>query len=86
MRYGFLNIFSDLLYLSFQVISGLIYCTLRCSEPTLKRGETMLLLFGKHFIGEIPATDKKFPQKRCRVCYKKGLRKEADFQKKADFQ
>ena len=56
--------------------------TLKCAQPSRvnKKEEGILRLFGKHFIDEIPATDKKkFPPKRCRVCYKKKLRKEARF-------
>ena len=41
--------------------------------------EGILRLFEKHFMDEIPATEKKISKKRCRVCYKKGLRKEARF-------
>ena len=45
-----------------------------------KKEKDILRLFEKHFIDEIPATEKKeISQKRCRVCYKKGLKKEARF-------
>ena len=43
--------------------------------------EHVLRLTGRHFLEEIPSTEKKQrPQKRCRVCYKRGQRKDVRLQ------
>jgi hypothetical protein len=39
-------------------------------------GDTPVRLTGRHFLAPLPPTDKKVhPQKRCHVCYSKGIRK-----------
>ncbi|KAK3725592.1 hypothetical protein RRG08_043010 [Elysia crispata] len=41
--------------------------------------ENLLRLTGRHFIEQIPATAKERPQKRCRVCSKKGVRRDVRY-------
>ena len=53
--------------------------TVKIAQKATARDESVLHLLGKHFI-EIPPTEKeRFPEKRCRVCYKKELRKGGRF-------
>ncbi|KAK3732990.1 hypothetical protein RRG08_002596 [Elysia crispata] len=47
------------------------------AEPSMN--ENLLRLTGRHFIEQIPATAKERPQKRCRVCSKKGVRRDVRY-------
>jgi len=65
-----------------QVVGGLIFTEgiLRNQSFDETPDEHVQRLTGRHFIEEIPSTEKKAkPQKRCRVCYKKGLRKDVRY-------
>ncbi|XP_053577439.1 zinc finger protein 420 isoform X2 [Bombina bombina] len=49
-------------------------------NPPTYESENVQRLYGKHFPCRIPPTArKKSPQKKCRVCYKKGVRKDSSY-------
>lgn len=66
----------QLSFLKFQsaVIEGL----LSCGEVDVPKNETAIRLSGRHFLEQTPMrpTGNKRLTKRCRVCYKKGVRKD----------
>ncbi|XP_069800973.1 piggyBac transposable element-derived protein 4-like [Dendropsophus ebraccatus] len=72
-------------YLQFQeaVVKALIFCGGEGGGPSTSAAATggPRIVPGQHFPGEVPHTGKKGKsQKRCRVCYKRGFRKDTCFQ------
>ena len=58
------------------VISVLLFGT-ENDQPDIPREENVVRLTERHFLEQIPPTaNKRKAQKRCRVCYKKDIRKE----------
>jgi len=55
------------------VISGLL------QQPAEDENESVVRPTGRHFIAKIEQTAKERPQKRCRVCYKRRVRKETKY-------
>ena len=65
-------------FLEFQhdVISVLLFGT-ENDQPDIPRKENVVRLTERHFLEQIsPTANKRKAQKRCRVCYKKDIRKE----------
>ncbi|KAK3780026.1 hypothetical protein RRG08_029719 [Elysia crispata] len=47
---------------------------------TTPENENLTRLIGRHFVFEIPPTEKKLrPQKFCRVCYQRKVRRDTSF-------
>ncbi|XP_069819582.1 piggyBac transposable element-derived protein 4-like [Dendropsophus ebraccatus] len=72
-------------YLQFQeaVVKALIFCGGEGGGPSTSAAATggPRIVPGQHFPGEVPHTGKKGKsQKKCRVCYKKGFRKDTCYQ------
>ena len=67
-------------FLGFQceVIAALIFET--GADMEIPREEHVIRLTERHFVSPVPETaSKQKPQKRCRVCYKKKVRKDSRY-------
>ncbi|CAJ0916379.1 unnamed protein product [Ranitomeya imitator] len=69
---------SSLLKFKTELITQLV--TIRYDVEAVFADDTILRLTGRHFLSKIPATLKRSnPQKRCRVCYSRGIRKDSRY-------
>ncbi|KAK3757441.1 hypothetical protein RRG08_038796 [Elysia crispata] len=67
----------DFYKFSRNVVAKLVFRDAIISTP---ENENLSRLTGRHFIFEIPPTEKKLrPQKRCRVCYQRKVRRDIRF-------
>ena len=66
--------------LSFLDFNTAVVSELLLHESADDDDENVVRLTGRHFIAKIESTAKARPQKRCRVCYKKGVWKESRYQ------
>lgn len=67
-------------FLGFQseVIATLLFENGNGADMDIPREENTVRLTERHFVSPVPAmASKRKPQKRCRVCYKKGVRKDS---------
>ncbi|XP_071972612.1 piggyBac transposable element-derived protein 4-like [Engystomops pustulosus] len=70
-------------YLDYQekVIKNLIFGDLGSEARATTSSDASRIVAGQHFPSQVPPTAKKArPQKRCRVCYKNGIRKDTGYQ------
>ena len=70
-----------LLAFEHDVIVSLLFGHGNGGDVDIPKEENIARLSERHFVALIPETEsKQKPQKRCRVCYKKGVRKESRYQ------
>ncbi|CAH2319774.1 Hypothetical predicted protein [Pelobates cultripes] len=61
-----------------KILSDILFT--HAPNPPSLESDDVQRLFGKHFPSRIPPTPcKKSPQRKCRVCYKKGVRKDSSY-------
>lgn len=69
-------------FLGFQreVIAALLFENGNGADMEIPREENIIQLTERHFVSPVPATaSKQKPQKRCKVCYKKGVHKDSHY-------